>query len=566
MTFASTDVNVLVYKYMVEAGFMHTSYTFANESQVTKAFPDMSSVPPNALIRFVQKGMQYTEMEANLKEDRHAVDEDYQLVAAADAIMNDAKDLRELVQTQRADKQEDSDDQEDRRDSSERGTPTVRVQPAEQKAAKGLRRGRGRGVPPQSHSPARQSQLDQPHPAQPASDRHMPEHKQAATHADNQTPGNAAALRDMPNGHSQHAQPAAWPLNALKPVFPPQITVLDTHSRETRVCSWCPTAAVLASGLGDPEALLWSGDAGCSDTQMPTVLAHSGGEADKSSVVECMDWQSDGTMLATGSMDGWIRVWNKSGQLLQTLKGHGSAVTCLKFSRHTNLLLSGSFDKAAIVWQADTGVQMQRITAHTGSVCCVAWKDDHQFATASADHVIHLHAGDQACTATLKGDATDLTQLTWSPNGDHLVSCCEGGTLLVWSPSQQTLLHTLTDHTADVHAMAWSPATVPGRQHTLATASQDQTVRLWDLVSGTCQHKISLASKVRSVDFHPSGHLLVSGCDDGEICLWSIPDGNKLYSSTLSGGIASAAWNSSGDTVAAACRNKLVHLIFMELQ
>ena len=56
-----------------------------------------------------------------------------------------------------------------------------------------------------------------------------------------------------------------------------------------------------------------------------------------------------------------------AGQLLQTLKGHGSAVTCLKFSRHTNLLLSGSFDKAAIVWQADTGVQMQRITAHTGT-------------------------------------------------------------------------------------------------------------------------------------------------------------------------------------------------------
>ncbi|DBA79018.1 TPA: hypothetical protein ACH3X1_008882 [Trebouxia sp. C0004] len=405
---------------------MHSSYTFANESQITKAFPDMSSVPPTALIRFVQKGMQFIEMEANLKEDRHAVEEDYQLVAAADAIMNDSKDLRELVQTRRADKEEDSDDQEDRRDSSERGTPQfqslrsqVRVQPAEHKPAKGLRRGRGRGMPPQSHCPAPQSQLDQPHPAQPASDRHMSEHKQAATHSDNQTPGHATALRDMPNGHSQHAQPAARPLNALKPVGLPQITVLDTHGRETRVCSWCPSAAVLASGLGDPEALLWSGDAGCSATQMPIVLAHSGAEAEKSSVVECMDWQSDGTMLATGSMDGWIRVWNKSGQLLQTLKGHGSAVTCLKFSRRTNLLLSGSFDKAAIVWQADTGVQMQRITAHTGSVCCVAWKDDHQFATASADHVIYLHSGDQSCTATLRGDAADLTQLTWSPNGNH---------------------------------------------------------------------------------------------------------------------------------------------------
>jgi len=183
-----------------------------------------------------------------LLQDRNAVDEDYQLVAAADAIMNDSKDLKELVQTRRADKQEDSDDQEDRRDSSDRGTPTVMVHPAEQKPSKGLRRGRGRGMPPQSHSPARQSQLDQPHPAQPVSDRHMPDHRQAATHADNQTPGHATALRDMPNGHSQHAQPSAQPLNTLKPVFPPQITVLDTQSRETRVCSWCPTAAILASG------------------------------------------------------------------------------------------------------------------------------------------------------------------------------------------------------------------------------------------------------------------------------------------------------------------------------
>lgn len=46
---------------------------------------------------------------------------------------------------------------------------------------------------------------------------------------------------------------------------------------------------------------------------IPTVLAHSGAESDKCSVVECMDWQSAGTMLATGSMDGWVRVWNKSG-------------------------------------------------------------------------------------------------------------------------------------------------------------------------------------------------------------------------------------------------------------
>ncbi len=69
---------------------------------------------------------------------------------------------------------------------------------------------------------------------------------------------------------------------------------------------------------------------------MPTVLAHSGAEADKSSVVECMDWQSDGTMLATGSMDGWIRVWNKSGVFHLLLTALPVAF-CL--SAHTLLLL-----------------------------------------------------------------------------------------------------------------------------------------------------------------------------------------------------------------------------------
>jgi len=58
--------------------------------------------------------------------------------------------------------------------------------------------------------------------------------------------------------------------------------------------------------------------------------------------------------------------------------------------------------------------------------------------------------------------------------------------LLVWSPAQQTLLHILKDHTADVHAMAWSPAAVQGRHHTLATASQDQTVRY----AAACIHRL----------------------------------------------------------------------------
>ena len=55
---------------------------------------------------------------------------------------------------------------------------------------------------------------------------------------------------------------------------------------------------------------------------------------------------------------------------------------------------------------------------HAGSVCCVAWKNDHYFATASADHVIYIHHGDQPPSSPLKGSDPDLTHLTWSPDGE----------------------------------------------------------------------------------------------------------------------------------------------------
>ncbi len=184
------------------------------------------------------------------------MEEDYQLVSAADAVLNEHKDLKDIVVNQRADKEDDSDDQENRRESSERGTAHPqsqshpRTQPAEQKPAKGLKRSRGRSgsMHPQPPSPARLPQLDpatQPHPAQPESDRHMSEQPQLATAASHRSPQHAAATRDMPNGH---AQTSARQPQSLAPIAPPQTTLLDTQTRETRMCSWCPTAAVLASG------------------------------------------------------------------------------------------------------------------------------------------------------------------------------------------------------------------------------------------------------------------------------------------------------------------------------
>lgn len=48
------------------AGFTHSAFTFASESLVSRTNIDPNNVPPGSLVTFIQKGLQYLEIEANL--------------------------------------------------------------------------------------------------------------------------------------------------------------------------------------------------------------------------------------------------------------------------------------------------------------------------------------------------------------------------------------------------------------------------------------------------------------------------------------------------------------------
>jgi len=49
------------------AGFAHAAFSLAHESHVHNANIDPSQVPSGALVTFIQKGMQYMELEANVE-------------------------------------------------------------------------------------------------------------------------------------------------------------------------------------------------------------------------------------------------------------------------------------------------------------------------------------------------------------------------------------------------------------------------------------------------------------------------------------------------------------------
>lgn len=65
----SEEVNFLVYRYLLESGFIHSAFAFGHESLIVKSSIDGSKVTPGALISFIQKGLQFVEIEAHVNDD-----------------------------------------------------------------------------------------------------------------------------------------------------------------------------------------------------------------------------------------------------------------------------------------------------------------------------------------------------------------------------------------------------------------------------------------------------------------------------------------------------------------
>lgn len=75
LSVTAEEVNFLVYRYLQESGFAHSAFSFAHESLVGRTRPrNSSSIPPGALVMFLQKGLQYIGMEETVMRELRSGD------------------------------------------------------------------------------------------------------------------------------------------------------------------------------------------------------------------------------------------------------------------------------------------------------------------------------------------------------------------------------------------------------------------------------------------------------------------------------------------------------------
>lgn len=334
------------------------------------------------------------------------------------------------------------------------------------------------------------------------------------------------------------------------------------HQGSVFAVSCHPTQPLAASGGEDDLGYIWD------ITDGETIVKLTG----HTDSVTSTAFSRDGEMIATGGMDGKVRIWRRHGkenyrtwEFLTELQGPDE-VMWLRWHPKGTVLLAGSNDSTVWLWQLPSGNTMQVFSGHTGPVQCGEFTPDgKRIVTACADGLLILW--DPRSTAPIfklgpsnaRFDMGGITSVAINPSSTLAVVGGESGGIRVVSLSKGEIVGTPGGHTdgQSVEALSFvEPTGISGGAGLAVSGGADGKAYMWDLntmrARATLDHGEETITAVLSHPV-PRSCLVTTGSADGTLKTWDARTGTLLtVHKGHEGAIFSASLGLEGSVVVSA--------------
>jgi WD40 repeat protein len=311
------------------------------------------------------------------------------------------------------------------------------------------------------------------------------------------------------------------------------------HTLDVFQVKFSPDGKILATASKDGTVKLWSFDP--QDIRyihyLKTLKLHD-------NFVTAVSFSPDGSTIATASADTTAKIWNLDGKLLKSLDGNQEDTNLwmwdVSFSLDGRTIATASSDKTAKLWTFNKELPIFTIN-HDATVRSLSFSRDGKIlATGSRDKIVKLWSLDgeninQIGEDIKTGHKKWLMSVSLSPSGDTLATASQDGSVKLWSlgggeirpveitPKVQSSEPKICRDSDSRICHNFSIISVDFNRegNLLATASEDETVKLWNLEGRLLNTFFGHIGGVLDATFSPDGKFIASSGKDGRVIIWN---------------------------------------------
>lgn len=207
-------------------------------------------------------------------------------------------------------------------------------------------------------------------------------------------------------------------------------------------------------------------------------------------------------------------------KLLRAIEGHTELVTSLAFAPDGEMLASGSSDETVKLWDPSSGKLLRTLEQHE-SLSNVAFAP-HGKTLASSGYKTKLW--DANSGKLLRTLATNMAGLAFAPDGEIVAGGGMDTTVDLWDVTSGKMVRMLqTGRATNVLSVAFAP-----HDRTMAGGGWDGTIMVWDATTWEPVRTLQGDVKIYSLAFAPKGAILASGNDDATVKLWDVTSGKLV--------------------------------------